>query len=85
MGDSGDEVYQNLIFGQSTLPDNLFCGDYLYQGYYIDIAYQSNTSDGTGVFTDVFGVMIYFLTLQIRMKKILLSLAITIMYQAHYQ
>tara|TARA_Y200000002_G_scaffold365632_1_gene355767 strand:+ start:248 stop:763 length:516 start_codon:yes stop_codon:yes gene_type:complete len=55
MGDSGDEVYQNLIFGQSTLPDNLFCGDYLYQGYYIDIAYQSNTSDGTGVFTDVFG------------------------------
>ena len=51
-----DDTYDSfLVFGESTLPNNIFCGEYTYQGYYIDIGYVSNNSDGTGVFTDVGG------------------------------
>ena len=51
-----DDTYDSfLVFGESTLPDNIFFGEYTYQGYYIDIGYVSNNSDGTGVFTDVVG------------------------------
>ena len=51
-----DDPYDSfLVFGKSTLPNNIFCGEYTYQGYYIDIGYISNNSDGTGVFTDVSG------------------------------
>ena len=58
-GPDPDGIYEYyLVFGESTLPDNIFSGGdsgYNYQGYYIDIGYVSNTSDGTGVFTDVWG------------------------------
>ena len=51
-----DDTYDSfLVLGESTLPNNIFCGEYTYQGYYIDIGYISNNSDGTGVFTDVSG------------------------------
>ena len=51
-----DDTYDSfLVFGESTLPNNIFWGEYTYQGYYIDIGYVSNNSDGTGVFTDVVG------------------------------
>jgi len=55
-GPDEDGTYENyLVFGESTLPDNIFIDEYTYQGYYIDIGYVSSDSDGTGVFTDVFG------------------------------
>lgn len=58
-GPDEDGAYEHyLVFGESTLPDNIFMGGesgYTYQGYYIDIGYFSNTSDGTGVFTQVYG------------------------------
>ena len=53
--DEEDTYDSFLVFGESTLPNNIFWGEYTYQGYYIDIGYVSNNSDGTGVFTDVVG------------------------------
>ena len=43
------ELY--LVFGESTLPNNIFSSPYTYKGYYIDISYLTENIEGEGDFS----------------------------------
>ena len=50
---TSDEYETYLVFGESSMPDNIFLGDSddSYEGLYIDIGYTSDNPDGVGNFS----------------------------------